>query len=149
MDGDIDHPEYYTRGRIEPIDVIEDWQLGWHLGNPRIYGYYPASSYRKNGNFLREIWWGSHGKIRPTGKNRWWSVLPYSGVRRYQRGHDKEGEWYLNIDCLWHMCSKKFFVPIDRTPTAVLGKALGAARISTEGLTGTEARAKMRACRET
>ena len=30
----IDHPPHYTEGRAhEPIDVIEDWQLGYHLGN--------------------------------------------------------------------------------------------------------------------
>jgi hypothetical protein len=29
----IDHPSHYTFGRYEVIDVIEDWQLGFHLGN--------------------------------------------------------------------------------------------------------------------
>lgn len=28
----INHPPHYTHGTIEPIDVIEDWQLGYHLG---------------------------------------------------------------------------------------------------------------------
>lgn len=33
----IDHPPHYTRGKIEPIDVIEDWLLGFHLGNALKY----------------------------------------------------------------------------------------------------------------
>ena len=29
----IHHPPHYTQAAIEPIDVIEDWKLGFHLGN--------------------------------------------------------------------------------------------------------------------
>ena len=29
----IDHPAHYTFGRIEVIDAIEAWSLGFHLGN--------------------------------------------------------------------------------------------------------------------
>jgi hypothetical protein len=29
----INHPPHYTFGTIEPIDVIESWGLGFHLGN--------------------------------------------------------------------------------------------------------------------
>lgn len=30
----INHPPHYTDGRkYEPIDVIEDWRLNYHLGN--------------------------------------------------------------------------------------------------------------------
>jgi hypothetical protein len=28
----IDHPKHYTHGKIECIDVIEDWGLGYHGG---------------------------------------------------------------------------------------------------------------------
>lgn len=28
----VDHPPHYTQGSIEPIDVIEDWGLGYHVG---------------------------------------------------------------------------------------------------------------------
>lgn len=28
----IDHPPHYNQGDIEPIDVIEDWNLSYHLG---------------------------------------------------------------------------------------------------------------------
>ena len=29
----VDHPEHYNSGKIEVIDVIEDWGLGFHEGN--------------------------------------------------------------------------------------------------------------------
>lgn len=29
----INHPSHYTFGKIEVIDVIEDWQLGFHESN--------------------------------------------------------------------------------------------------------------------
>lgn len=29
----INHPSHYTSGKIEVIDAIEDWNLGFHRGN--------------------------------------------------------------------------------------------------------------------
>ena len=29
----VNHPKHYTFGKIEVIDVIEDWKLGFCLGN--------------------------------------------------------------------------------------------------------------------
>ena len=29
----IDHPKHYNMGRYEAIDVIDDWDLGFNLGN--------------------------------------------------------------------------------------------------------------------
>lgn len=29
----VNHPPHYTFGRIEVIEAIEDWGLGYHLGN--------------------------------------------------------------------------------------------------------------------
>ena len=29
----VDHPRHYNQGKIEVIDVIEDWDLGFHDGN--------------------------------------------------------------------------------------------------------------------
>jgi len=29
----INHPPHYNAGKIEAIDVIEDWRLDFHLGN--------------------------------------------------------------------------------------------------------------------
>lgn len=33
MSDPVNHPRHYTKGRIEPIDVIEDWKLGFCDGN--------------------------------------------------------------------------------------------------------------------
>ena len=33
LENGVDHPSYYNRGKIEVIDAIEDWQLGFHLGS--------------------------------------------------------------------------------------------------------------------
>lgn len=29
----VNHPSHYTAGEIEVISAIEDWALGYHLGN--------------------------------------------------------------------------------------------------------------------
>lgn len=29
----VEHPTHYNQGKIEAIAVIEDWKLGFHLGN--------------------------------------------------------------------------------------------------------------------
>ena len=29
----VNHPQHYNTGKYEVIDVIEDWKLGFHLGN--------------------------------------------------------------------------------------------------------------------
>jgi hypothetical protein len=29
----VNHPSHYNSGKIEVIDAIEDWHLGFHLGN--------------------------------------------------------------------------------------------------------------------
>ena len=33
----VEHPPHYTQGSIECIDVIEDWNLGYHEGNALKY----------------------------------------------------------------------------------------------------------------
>jgi hypothetical protein len=33
MSDAVNHPPHYTHGKYEPIDVIEDWDLGFCLGN--------------------------------------------------------------------------------------------------------------------
>jgi hypothetical protein len=34
MTDPVNHPLHYQIGRFEVIDVIEEWQLGFHLGTP-------------------------------------------------------------------------------------------------------------------
>jgi hypothetical protein len=29
----VNHPSHYNSGKIEAIEAIEDWKLGFHLGN--------------------------------------------------------------------------------------------------------------------
>lgn len=31
--GPVNHPGHYNQGKFEVIDVIEDWKLGFNLGN--------------------------------------------------------------------------------------------------------------------
>ena len=33
MADSVNHPKHYNFGKIEVIDAIEDWQLGFNLGN--------------------------------------------------------------------------------------------------------------------
>ena len=38
VDDAVNAPAHYVSGRfIEPLDVIEDWELGYHLGNALKY----------------------------------------------------------------------------------------------------------------
>lgn len=32
-DSAVNHPAHYNAGKIEVIEAIEDWKLGYHLGN--------------------------------------------------------------------------------------------------------------------
>ena len=43
----INHPAHYTFGKIEPLDVIEDWKLGYHLGN--VVKYIARAPYKGTG----------------------------------------------------------------------------------------------------
>lgn len=33
MSDSVNHPDHYNKGSIEAIEVIEDWELDFHLGN--------------------------------------------------------------------------------------------------------------------
>lgn len=46
MSETVNHPAHYNTGKIEVIDAIEDWELGFHAGNVVKY----AARYKhKNG----------------------------------------------------------------------------------------------------
>jgi hypothetical protein len=47
----VDHPTHYTKGKFEVIDVIEDWQLGFHLGN--VIKYVARSAHK--GSTLKDL----------------------------------------------------------------------------------------------
>lgn len=33
VDDAVDHPNHYNKGKIEAIEIIEDWDLNFNLGN--------------------------------------------------------------------------------------------------------------------
>ena len=33
MGDNVNHPDHYNKGKIEVIEAIEEWKLGFHLGN--------------------------------------------------------------------------------------------------------------------
>lgn len=33
ISSEVNHPKHYNKGKLETIDVIEDWGLDFHLGN--------------------------------------------------------------------------------------------------------------------
>ena len=55
----INHPEHYNSGNIEAIEVIEDWNLDFHLGNAIKYicraGNKSKESYKQD--LEKAIWY--------------------------------------------------------------------------------------------
>jgi len=47
----VNHPSHYNQGKIEVIDAIEDWHLGFNLGNAVKY---IARAGKKDPNKLSE-----------------------------------------------------------------------------------------------
>ena len=47
----VNHPPHYTVGRIEVIDAIEAWELGFHLGN--VVKYVARAAHK--GSFLEDL----------------------------------------------------------------------------------------------
>lgn len=47
----INHPSHYNHGSIEPIDVIEDWGLGFCDGNALKY----IARFRHKGRALEDL----------------------------------------------------------------------------------------------
>jgi hypothetical protein len=62
-DDPINHPTHYTFSRIEVIDAIEAWELGFHLGN---VVKYVARADRKGNRFndLQKARWYLDREIR-------------------------------------------------------------------------------------
>ena len=58
----VNHPKHYNMGKYEVIDVIEDWKLGFHLGNTVKY---IARSKHKNNRLedLKKAKWYLDRKI--------------------------------------------------------------------------------------
>jgi len=53
----IDHPSHYNQGKFEVIDVIEDWKLGFNIGNAVKYlgrGEHKADAIK---DYEKAIWY--------------------------------------------------------------------------------------------
>jgi len=48
---DVNHPKHYNMGKFEVIDVIEDWKLGFKLGNA--VKYIARAQYK--GNEIKDL----------------------------------------------------------------------------------------------
>jgi hypothetical protein len=53
----VNHPKHYTFGRYETIDVIEDWKLGYHLGNAVKYISRCEHKGRKVEDLKKAVWY--------------------------------------------------------------------------------------------
>lgn len=65
----INHPSYYTRGKIEVIDFIEDQQLPYHLGN--VIKYIARAGYKGD-------------KLEDLKKARWYLDRYINGVMQHE-----------------------------------------------------------------
>lgn len=57
MADEINHPAHYNHGSIEPITVIEDWKLGYCLGNAVKYIARCEHKGSKEKDILKAIWY--------------------------------------------------------------------------------------------
>lgn len=53
----VNHPAHYTFGKYEVIDVIEDWKLGYHLGNAVKYIARAGKKNNTEQDLLKAIWY--------------------------------------------------------------------------------------------
>lgn len=53
----VNHPKHYTFGRIEIIDVIEDWSLGFHEGNAVKYVARAKHKGRELEDLKKSVWY--------------------------------------------------------------------------------------------
>lgn len=56
-DEKINNPRHYNQGSIEAIDVIEDWGLGFHLGNAIKYICRAGHKGRKKEDLKKARWY--------------------------------------------------------------------------------------------
>lgn len=53
----VSHPKHYNTGKYEVIDVIEDWNLNFHLGNAVKYISRCEHKDRKVEDIQKAIWY--------------------------------------------------------------------------------------------
>jgi hypothetical protein len=65
----INHPSHYNAGKIEVIDAIEDWNLGFHEGN--VVKYVARAKHKANElEDLKKAAWYLNRLIEVKGKER-------------------------------------------------------------------------------
>lgn len=52
----VNHPSHYNRGTYECIDIIEDLDLGYHLGNAFKYMYRAGHKGDKVTDLKKAVW---------------------------------------------------------------------------------------------
>ena len=53
----VNHPNHYNAGKFEVIDVIEDWKLGFHLGNVVKYVARAEHKEVKDEDLKKALWY--------------------------------------------------------------------------------------------
>jgi len=53
----VDHPSHYNSGKYEVIDVIEDWNLGFHEGNAVKYIARAKHKGKEQEDIKKAIWY--------------------------------------------------------------------------------------------
>lgn len=57
MNENVNHPNHYNAGRLEVIDVIEDWKLGFNLENAIKYIGRADHKGQKEEDLKKAIWY--------------------------------------------------------------------------------------------
>ena len=70
----VDHPRHYNEGKFEVIDIIEDWDLGFHDGN--VIKYVLRAKFK--GNEIQDL------------EKAEWYLKRYIKLRK--EAHDREAE---------------------------------------------------------
>jgi hypothetical protein len=72
MDNAINHPKHYTYGKYEHVDVVENWELGYNLGN--VTKYLMRAAHK--GNHLQDLqkarWYLARAIDKP-----WTAIVSY------------------------------------------------------------------------
>ena len=83
----VDHPRHYNEGKIEVIDIIEDWDLGFHDGN--VIKYVLRAKFK--GNEIQDL------------EKAVWYLKRYIKLRK--EAHDREAE---EQDAIWSPCGGNY-----------------------------------------
>lgn len=72
MDNSVNHPKHYNVGRFEVIDVIDDWNLDFCLGNAVKYIARAGHKGDRVTDLQKAVWYLNH-EIENTEKNKLFS----------------------------------------------------------------------------